>query len=444
MFERGGRLTTPRLAELPADAGDAERLALIRRLEELKAQAAAAQARLTADLAASRRAAAGGQWSSEAARSLGAEVALARRESPRRGSRHLGVALAVTAELPHTGAALAEGRLSEWRATVVVAETACLAREQREQVDRRLAELTAPRGGLESLGDGELRRLARRLAYEADAAAVMRRVRGAESDRRVSIRPAPDTMTLVTGLLPVRDGVAVYAALVAEADRLRAAGDARSRGQIMADTFTERLTGRSVATGADIEVGLVLSDRSLLGDPSRDARADAAAEVTGPGLAPVVVPAPLARRLVALDGPAQVWVRRLYADPHSGVLARSESRRRLFAGALRRQVILRDQVCRTPWCDAPVRHVDHVVAAEDGGPTSVGNAQGLCEACNQTKRAAGWSATARADGLVVTETPSGHRYESRPPPLTGTGPPARSAGVAADLRWGPVLDVAAA
>ena len=37
--------------------------------------------------------------------------------------------------------------------------------------------------------------------------------RRAEADRMVSIRPAPDTMTYVTALLPVAQGVGVYAAL---------------------------------------------------------------------------------------------------------------------------------------------------------------------------------------------------------------------------------------
>ena len=41
---------------------------------------------------------------------------------------------------------------------------------------------------------------------------------------------------------------------------------------------------------------------------------------------------------------------------------------------------LRDQRCRTAWCDAPVRHLDHAEDHADGGPTSAANGQGLCEA----------------------------------------------------------------
>ena len=48
-------------------------------------------------------------------------------------------------------------------------------------------------------------------------------------------------MSQLSTLLPVKDGVAVWAVLGREADRARAAGDQRSRGQIMADTLVRRV-----------------------------------------------------------------------------------------------------------------------------------------------------------------------------------------------------------
>jgi hypothetical protein len=116
------------LARLDRAVSDAERIEQIRVLEELKAAAAAAQARVSADLYASVSAgqAARGVPVPERGRGVAAQVALARRESPSRGSRHLGLARALTAEMPHTLAALSAGRLSEWRATLLVRETGCL------------------------------------------------------------------------------------------------------------------------------------------------------------------------------------------------------------------------------------------------------------------------------------------------------------------------------
>jgi hypothetical protein len=97
-----------------------------------------------------------------------------------------------------------------------------------------------------------------------------------------------------------------------------------------------------------------------------------------------------------------------------------ESTRREFTAGQRRFLRLRDQWCRTPWCEAPIRHSDHVRPAARGGPTSTTNGQGHCESCNYAKEAAGWQArgsTTPAGHLVEIVTPTGHRYTSRPPDL---------------------------
>ncbi len=282
---------------------DHERIELIAALERLKGAAAAAQARVTVAFDASQRArqSARGLPASEQGRGIASQVALARRDSPVRGGRHLGLARALVAEMPHTLRELTAGRISEWRATVLVRETAVLSAEHRERVDAELADRLA------RLGDRGVEREARKLAYRLDPGAVMKRVRGAEADRRVSIRPAPDTMSLVTGFVPVAQGVAVHAALTAHADSLRAGGDPRSRGQIMADTFVERLTGQPSAAAVPVEVQLVMTDRALLTDDDTPAR------LVGHG----PLPAALARMLVR-DTTGGAWLRRLFTAPGTG------------------------------------------------------------------------------------------------------------------------------
>ena len=69
---------------------------------------------------------------------VAAQIALARRESPSRGSRLLGLAKALVTEMPHTLAALDNGQLNEWRATLLVKETACLSAADRCAVDGEL------------------------------------------------------------------------------------------------------------------------------------------------------------------------------------------------------------------------------------------------------------------------------------------------------------------
>lgn len=87
----------------------------------------------------------------------------------------------------------------------------------------------------------------------------------------------------------------------------------------------------------------------------------------------------------------------------------------------------RDQRCRTPWCDAPIRHIDHVKTHAAHGPTSAANLDGLCEACNQAKTAPGWHARPRPGPrhTIETTTPTGHTYQSQAPPLPGDSGPTR-------------------
>ena len=78
-------------------------------------------------------------------RSVSGQVAVARRESPFRGGRHVGLATVLTSEMPNVFAALRSGVISEWAATLVVRETACLEVADRRRVD---AELVGQLGGL--------------------------------------------------------------------------------------------------------------------------------------------------------------------------------------------------------------------------------------------------------------------------------------------------------
>ena len=379
----------------------------IAELERLKSQAAATQARLSAQLATVRHDAevAAGVPAARRGRGLAAEIALARHDSPNRGNRHLGFAQALVHEMPHTLKALETGALSEWRATLIVRESACLEVGDRATLD---AELCADPGALAGLGDGRIAAAAKAIAYRLDPHAVVDRAVKAEADRCVTIRPAPDNMVYLTALLPMAKGVSVYAALRRAAD---GNGDGRTRGQLMADTLIERITGRPAQTPEPIAVSLVLSDQTLVGgnDPA-----------VVPGFGPV--PADIARSLIAaaLDTPeVRATLRRLYAHPGSGALVAMESRSRLFPKGLATLIRFRDHSCRTPYCDAPIRHTDHITPATRGGPTSERNGQGTCEACNHNKQAAGWLVAPIDADRHTTEvtTPTGHHYRSTAPPV---------------------------
>lgn len=398
--------------ELAAVDPAADESALIERIAELetaKSAAAAGQARAAAALDAMRRASEAEAKVPAARRGRGvaSEVALARRDAPARGGRHLGFAKALVHEMPHTLAALECGVLSEWRATLIVRESACLDIDDRRTLD---AELCADPASLHGMGDARVAAAAKAIAYRLDPHAVVERSAKAEQERTVTIRPAPDTMTYLTALLPVAQGVSVYAALRREADTR---GDGRSRGQVMADTLVERVTGRSAAVPTPIAVNLVLSDETLLGSDH------APADICGYG----PIPAAVARAMVASavsDRRSRATLRRLYAHPRTGALVAMESRARIFPRGLATFIGLRDQRCRTPYCDAPIRHRDHAQPWAESGATTADNGLGLCEGCNYVKENAGWRVSTAVDEnhthTALFTTPTGKSYRSTAPP----------------------------
>jgi hypothetical protein len=311
--------------------------------------------------------------------------------------------------MPHTLAALECGALSEWRATLIVRESACLTVEDRRTLD---AEMCADVAGLHGMGDKRIEAEAKKIAYRLDPQAVVDRAAKAESERTATIRPAPDCMAYVTILLPVAKGVGVYAALKRAADTTF---DDRSRGQVMADTAFERITGQPADVADPVAVDLVITDETLLGGD------DVPATVSGYG----PIPASVARGLVSKavsDQRSRCTLRRLYRHPKSSQLVAMESRSRFFPKGLARFIDLRDGTCRTPYCDAPIRHRDHAQPRHRDGPTSAENGLGECERCNYVKESPGWSVTAGTENGVHTAefvTPTDHRYWSTAPPAPG-------------------------
>ncbi|MEO5743736.1 MAG: HNH endonuclease signature motif containing protein, partial [Terracoccus sp.] len=201
-------------------------------------------------------------------------------------------------------------------------------------------------------------------------------------------------------------------------------------------------TGESVCDDTERE-----DDETGLGDAAATSAVHAA--TTTPGPTPGPTPGTTRADGAGLREHARVWLRRLYTHPTTGQLVGMDSTRRIFDGNLRRFLLARDGgVCRAPWCDAPIRHLDHIHDHAQGGPTTAQNGQGLCVRCNHTKqlpgftartitpeppprthtsdapaqsnpaRRAGWD-PARFDEQHTVEltTPTGHTYPSTAPPL---------------------------
>ena len=400
------------LSELPPAATEEEAIDRITALEELTSACAAAQARetLTFDMHRRNREAEDGVASKKQGRGVGAEIALARKVSRHRGNSLLKFSRTLLLDLPNVYAAMKGGDISEEKARTVAKESDWLPREKKHELDERMAE-RLPEVGVRRLGN-EVRALAQKLDQKAAVDHLERCV----DERAVSVRPAPGNMAYLTALLPMPQAVAAYANLKKSAQTVIATGtaDGRTQNQIAADLVVERLTGQAAAAAVPTEVHLIVQDSSLFGPGDESA--------WFPGVGPI--PAQAARNFVA-DNEAATFIRRLYTRPEDGQLVRMDSRRREFSGLLRRMVVFRDDVCRSPWCEAPIKHADHADSVAAGGETDWDNSSGLCAACNYLKELDGWRHKATADALEVI-TPTGHRYKTCTKPLSGPDPGCRS------------------
>ncbi|WP_168197985.1 DUF222 domain-containing protein [Brachybacterium sp. SGAir0954] len=495
------------MADLLAGAPSSEQLSaipgvvqidLIAALESAKASLSAVQARAEvafrdAQLEEQSRL---GVPRKDLGRGIADQLALARRVTPKQASDQLTFHRVLVESLPRTLRLLEGGRISDWGASQVARNVLLLDEEDRDRIDEALAPV------LPSLTAGAAGRRALALAQSLDPEAAVRRRSLAVASRRVGLRPAPDGMSHLHALVPVEDGVAMIAALRSAAATARATGESGSlpAGAVMADLLVERVTGRSPMVGVPIEIQLLMTDRTLLAGAEETATLDGMPLPGGvarglalgataalrtphrgtppPGTLPpgTVLPPPGtalpppgtaasppgagsplrspqsppadrqgATLPIAPPEEASRWIRRLYTDPATGELNGMDTRRRFFTGSVRRFISLRDQHCRTPWCDAPIRDIDHVHRAADGGATDLSNGVGHCERFNHVREMPGWDSrlepglvpgatlvpsaaivpgSADADGAVAASgkvlritTPTGHEYTSLAPSL---------------------------
>ncbi|WP_374727027.1 HNH endonuclease [Promicromonospora iranensis] len=413
---------------LMSKQAQAEWVDLLGELEAVKNTVAAVQGRLAValDEATKVEEARQGIRAGRRGRGVPNQVGAALQVSPHAGGSFVGVARVWVMQMPQTFDALRTGVLSQWRATLMVRETSHLSVEDRARIDEELCG-PANRAALASMGTRRLVARIKELAGELDVHACVKRNAKAVSERCVSVRPAPDLMVYLTALVPMAQGVQAYAQLKKHAEAARAAGDERGAGQIMADTLIERFTGREPghADEVPVAINLLVSDRTLLTGGDQPG-----VVVEGMSGGAGVVPGPVARNLAAqgIDADA-AWLRAIYVDPNGRLLA-TTSKARFHPPGLADLLRAREQgICATSWCDAPVRHIDHVTPHAEGGVTSLDNGQGLCARCNHAKQAPGWAqSVTEHEGrqAVETTTPTGHSYgfvaPAPPRPVRDTAP----------------------
>ncbi|PWJ25057.1 hypothetical protein ATK17_1169 [Branchiibius hedensis] len=375
----------------------------VRCMEDLKNTLTARQADVTVALhreQAEKDAARGFVLPSHTDRVVAAQLGLARRRSPVQAGRLLRIAHLTVAAEP-VREAMRTGELNEEQAGIIRRETDGLTPEDRDRVIEKVADT------LGRTSDRHLSDDVRTAAHRVDPELAARRAEAARADRHVSLRSARDGMAHLSAFLPAVEGRACLEALRKGANAAKRQprpekGPDRTPRQWMADLLVHRVSGRDPVTEpVDVHVNLVVPIDSLISGNEPGYL---------PGYGPI--PAGEVRELLSQreDG---VDVRRLFVHPGSGQLVGMESKSRFFRGLLAQFVQWRDRRCRTPWCGAPIKEIDHITAHAKGGATSADNAEGDCQWCNLVKEHPAWHVTGHAREVLVSS--GGLQATTRPP-----------------------------
>ena len=242
-------------------------------------------------------------------------------------------------------------------------ETACLSRADRAEVDRRVA---GDPDVLEAMGDGEIVARAREARLRAGPGLVRR-----------TTPPRRGRPTRLPAAGSRRDEPALRAA--AGQGRRRRLGGARPRGRPGPSRGRPALArpdhGRHPGAPRPQTPGQRTARHRAADDQRRGPRLGAAGRrrrirlgasttARSPATCSASGSPPTPRQGV------DQWVRRLYATPATGELVAMDSKSRRFEGSAGRLPAAARPTCRTRYCDAPVRHLDHAKAHADGGPTA--------------------------------------------------------------------------
>ncbi|ATG52786.1 HNH endonuclease [Brachybacterium vulturis] len=437
-FTRTRAVRDPLPDTAPGSAEEA--LAVLAGIDHLRASLAAVDAtwQVAAEERIRRDDAARGVPASQQGRGAGQEIALARRISPVASSFSQAKARRLVQNMPGAVDRLWSGAMTDQQASAISGALDGVGADTCRRIDDHLREHPEflQGKGFKRL-QSDIRDLVRKLEPETSRERAERAARA----RHVRMEPLEDGMARVTAVLRGIDAVGLMHSLRTRAESLRASGTKDSLSALEADLLVEDALRTAQhdehSTGPDrtaddagttrperprlrpgLDVGIVITDTALLG---REDDAEIA-ELEGYG----TIPAHIVRDTLLGRSPGHVrscedehpdevvsaFYRRLYRSPRTSELVAMESRARAFPAGLARMIRWRDTTCRTPWCNAKIRHSDHVVPHHRGGPTSFANGQGLCARCNLLKEHGLW---------VLSPLSRSQTGSDGPDPRTGTG-----------------------
>ncbi len=290
--------------------------------------------------------------------------------------------------------------------------------EALDAVDPALREGLAPQALAlaEAQPLGTFRRLLRKLVETVQVSTLAERSERAAQSRRASVQPVADGMADLLLRMPAVEAYAAFARATAIAKVLSAVpGEERTLDQLRLDVLCDLLVDGDTASlppearGIRATVAVTVPVLALLDDDFA-ATADGIATVEGIGPIPI-------GRARELCGGARDWMRVL-THPETGVVLSVGRDCYSPPASLRRLLKWRAETCMAPGCNMPASRceLDHTIAWQDGGSTSLANLAPLCKGHHTVKHYGRWCVEQPPDsgGALVWTSPAGRHYRTEP------------------------------
>lgn len=342
-------------------------------------------------------------------RSVRLELAAALRITESAAGDLMALAEALVHRYPAALASLGRARMTERHAQILVGELDAASPATRDAVVGRAVALA------EEQPVGSFRRMLKALIATEESVTLAERHAQALTRRRVVVEHVEDGMAWLHAFIPSVEAHAILGRATAMAKVLVAEeGEERTRDQLRADVLCDLLIEGEAAAhpasarGIRATVAVTVPVLALLGCDDGKSIAPAVVEGIGP------IPRERARELC---GGVEGWMR-ILTHPETGAVLSVGREQYRPPEALRRLVRWRADRCMAPGCGMPASRceIDHTIAWEAGGGTSVGNLAPLCKGHHTVKHHGGWTVRQIDDsgGAIEWISPAGRRYVVRP------------------------------
>ncbi len=358
-------------------------------------------------------------------RSVRLELAAAMRVTEYAAAELLRFAEAMVGSYPAALESLSRAGMTERHAQILVTEMDAASAAVRAELRDAAVELA------EAQPVGTFRRQLRRMIATAEADTLSEQHGVALERRRVVVEHVEDAMSWVHAYVPSVEAHALFDRATRIAKTLAGReGEHRTLDQLRADVMCDLLIEGETAAhpeearGIRAQVVVTVPALALLDDPGADVRGDGGEQSDGRAerparrRAPAVVegigPIPLERARELCGGEAS-WMRVL-THPETGMVLSVGRDSYRPPEALRRLARWRADRCMAPGCGMPASRceIDHTLAWEHGGATSLSNTAPLCKGHHIVKHHGGWVVHQLDDGALEWTSPTGRRYLVQP------------------------------